>query len=74
MVGKVEIEGSVDLFPPFRLLLCAVVVAPTKEERVFHSGWAEELSDVMIHAGGGQTLCLMTITTRGHHAHSRGKP
>jgi hypothetical protein len=70
MVGKMEIEGSVDLFSPFRLLLCTVV-APTKEERVFHSGWAEELSDVMIHAGEGQIL--MTITTRGHHAYSRGK-
>jgi hypothetical protein len=56
MVGKMEIEGSVDLFSPFRLLLCAVVVAPTKEEHVFHSGWAEELSDVMIHAGEGQFL------------------
>jgi len=55
MVGKMEIEGSVDLFSPFRLLLCTVV-APTKEERVFHSGWAEELSDVMIHAGKGQIL------------------
>ena len=33
-----EVEGSVDLFSPFRLLLRAVVVAPTKEEHVFHSG------------------------------------
>jgi len=50
-----EVEGSVDLFSPFRLLLRAVVVAPTKEEHVFHSGEAE-LSDVMIHAGEGQIL------------------
>jgi hypothetical protein len=49
MVGKMEVEGFVDLFFPFRLLLRAVVVAPTKEARVFHSGSAE-LSDVMIHA------------------------
>jgi hypothetical protein len=37
MVGKVEVEGFVDLFSPFHLLLRTVVVAPTKEERVFHS-------------------------------------
>jgi hypothetical protein len=43
MVGKVGVEGFVDLFSPFHLLLRApvVVVAPTKEERVFHSGLAE---------------------------------
>jgi hypothetical protein len=50
MVGKMEVEGFVDLFSPFHLLFCALVAAPTKEERVFHSEWAE-LSDVMIHAG-----------------------
>jgi hypothetical protein len=42
MVGKVEVEGFVDRFSPFHLLLRAlVVVAPTKEERVFLSGSAE---------------------------------
>jgi len=53
MVGKMEVEGFVDLFSPFHLLFCALVAAPTKKERVFHSEWAE-LSDVMIHAGKGQ--------------------
>jgi hypothetical protein len=72
MVGKMEVEGFVDLFSPFHLLFCALVAAPTKEERVFHSEWAE-LSDVMIHAQGKDNS-LMTITTRGHHAHSRCKP
>jgi len=71
MVGKMEVEGFVDLFSPFHLLFRALVAAPTKEERVFHSEWAE-LSDVMIHAQGNDSL--MTITTRGHHAHSRCKP
>jgi len=40
------VEGFVDLFSLFHLLLRAVVVAPTKEERVFHSETAE--SSVMI--------------------------
>jgi hypothetical protein len=41
MVGKVGVEGFVDLFSPFHLLLRAAVVASTKEERVFHPGSAE---------------------------------
>ena len=60
------VEGIMDLFSPFRLLLRTVVVAPTKEEHVFHSESAE--SSVMIHAGGRS---LMSITTRGHHTYTR---
>jgi hypothetical protein len=42
MVGKVGVQGFVVLFSPFHLHLRAVVVvAPTKEERVFHSASAE---------------------------------
>jgi len=68
MVGKVGVEGFVDLFSPFHLLLRAVVVAQTKEERVFHSGSAE--SSVMIHADGRSS---MSFTTRGHHTYTRCK-
>lgn len=66
MVGKVGVEGIVDLFSPLHLLLRKVVVAPTKEEHVFHSESAE--SSAMIHAGGRS---LMSITTRGHHTYTR---
>jgi len=71
MVGKVEVKGFVDLFPPIRLPLREVVVAPTKEGRVFHSGWAE-LSAVMMHAAR-RTILLMSITARGDHTHARWK-
>ena len=39
--GKNGGRGFVDLFSPFHLFLRTVVVAPTKEERVFHLGSAE---------------------------------
>jgi len=71
MVGKVEVEGFVDLFPPIRLPLREVVVAPTKEGRVFHSGWAE-LSVVMMH-NRWKDNSLMSITARGDHTHARWK-
>jgi len=54
MVGKMEVEGFVGHYSPFRLL-CALVVAPTKEERVFHSAWAE-LSDGCHDARSGRTI------------------
>lgn len=60
-----------DLFSRFHLLLRAVVVAPTKEERVFHSGSAE--SSVIMH-----TQAEGPYDTRPSHIHplqvSKRKP